>query len=463
MNKKLKKISGYSETKFVNCYEVYCENINQIKNTLKHAKKNNLSICCKGKGYSYGDIITNENNIVLNLSKMNQILEYNKEECFIAVEPGVSISQILNKTLLDDFTITACPGSFEVTIGGAVSNNVHGKDSHSEGNFISNVISIEVIMANGIEKTCSKFENEELFNYLLGGMGLFCVVTKIYLKLRRIKSPFVESINYKANNFEEIINIFEENKSKFDFMVAWIDTFAKGKSLGRGFVNCGKWVKSSKNINSIELKKSLTISNKVVNLLPKKFTWTLVKPFFNRFFLRIFNILFFVYNNNFKSNKFNKILFTNYNFIHNNIPDFKSLFYPNGFLEIQPLIPKEKALDCFSLILQLCQKYKLESMLAGLKLHKKDGSLLSYSQDGYSLGIVLSLNKKNRLKINKFSTELFDIINSFGGLIYLAKDEILTRKYFKAMYPDYEKFNIIKKKYDPDNIFNSDLYKRLIY
>ena len=91
-----------------------------------------------------------------------------------------------------------------------------------------------------------------------------------------------------------------------------------------------------------------------------------VKPFFNRFFLKLFNIFFYNYNSIFKSQKIHKILYTKYNFIHNYIPDFKNLFRPYGFIEIQPLIPVEKSNQCMRLILRLCQKYQFESMLADI-------------------------------------------------------------------------------------------------
>ena len=459
---KLKPISGYAETKFVNCHEIFASDLKNIRDTLIFAKKNSLSICCKGGGYSYGDSITNEKNIILNTSKMNKILNYDKDNGLITVEPGVSIAQILEIILTDNWTISANPGSFDVTIGGAISNNIHGKDSYSEGNFISNVKLINVLLSSGDEIICSREENIELFNYIHGGMGLFGIITKIILKLKKIPSPYVEKTNFKAKDINELIKIFEYNKNKYDFMVAWVDAFAKGKSLGRGFIECGKWTNKSSRETNIEIKESLTKSTKIFNLLPKELTWMFVKPFFNRFFLKLFNIFFYNYNSIFKSQKIHKILYTKYNFIHNYIPDFKNLFRPYGFIELQPLIPVEKSNKCMRLILRLCQKYQFESMLAGFKLHRKDGTSLSYSLDGYSIGIVLSLKKSKNSKISQFTSELFEIINKFNGIIYLAKDEVLSKKYFNTMYPNHKEFNIIKKKYDPNNLFNSDLYKRLI-
>lgn len=462
MNNHLKKISGYSETRFVNCYEILIKDLKNIKDTLIFAKKKGLSICCKGGGNSYGDLITNENNIILDLSKMNKILDYDKNNGLITVEPGVNIAQILEKILNDNWTISANPGSFDVTVGGAISNNIHGKDSYSEGNFISNVENFELVLSSGKEIFCSRDENSELFNYVNGGIGLFGIVTKVNLKLKKIPSPFVKTINLNARNIEELIEIFESNKNNFDFMVAWVDSFAKGRSLGRGFVECGKWINHSSKENNKEIKKSLIKSNKIFSIFPKKITWGFVRFFFNRFFLKKFNSFFYYYKFLFKTKKYKKILFTKYNFIHNLIPDFKNLFYPNGFIELQPLIPLNNSYKCMRLILEICQKYKLESMLAGFKLHKKDGASLSYSLDGYSMGIVFSLNKKNKKKLYQFTNELFELINNYKGITYLAKDEILSKKYFKIMYPNYREFNNIKKKYDPENIFNSDLYKRLI-
>ena len=107
----------------------------QLSEILDYAKKNNLTICPRGNGYSYADTILNNGHIILDTAKLNRILHWDEFKGSITVEPGVRFADIFNIALASNWTLNACPGGMNVTIGGAVSNNVHGKDSWRVGNF----------------------------------------------------------------------------------------------------------------------------------------------------------------------------------------------------------------------------------------------------------------------------------------------------------------------------------------
>ncbi len=467
--KNLKKISGYAETKFVDCYEIYPNSIEECKNIIEVAKNNQLSICNKGNGLSYSDLITNEDNIVLNLNKLNKILNWNKSSGIIEVESGVSFGQIFNVCMLDNWTLSSCPGSMDITVGGAISNNVHGKDSYKMGNFGNHVLSLEILLSSGDIVKIDKKNNKELFFSIIGGLGLIGVITKVELQLKKIFSPFVKSYNKISKNIHQTIEIFEKYKDDNDFSVAWTDCFVGDTNLGRGFVSLAKWSDSKNDISQKklihELRKSNTKSKFIFNVLPANSTWAILKYFANRNSFRLFNNLFYNYLS-FK-NKINYIspkyeLFNKFNFIHNKLPDIKNIHKPYGFLEFQPLLPRKNIEFYIKQIIKLCIQFKCESILCGIKLHSSDDFYLSYQLDGYSIGIDIQLKGKKKKDIGLFAKELNDLVSDANGKMYLAKDEYLDKKNFIKMYPQLNNFLKIKKNYDPTDLFTSDLYKRLI-
>ena len=154
-------------------------------------------------------------------------------------------------------------------------------------------------------------------------------------------------------------------------------------------------------------------------------------------------------------------LFTNYNFMHNQIPDLKHVYRPEGFLELQAILPLKNIKNNIKEIILLCQKLSSESLLCGIKVHSSDNYFLSFEVDGYSIGITLQLKGRKKEDIVSLSKEIFAFTSECEGKIYLAKDEYLDKNYFKKMYPHYTDFLKIKNKFDSEGIFTSDLYKRL--
>ncbi len=200
---------------------------------------------------------------------------------------------------------------------------------------------------------------------------------------------------------------------------------------------------------------------RIFGILPSRPTWYLLRPFFNPASIQIANS-FNYFLSNIKRSKKHTMLFTEYNFMHNMIPDLRYAYRPHGFLEFQPLIPRKNGVDAVAEIFRLCQKYKSQSLLCGVKAHKEDDHILSYSGDSYSIGIDIQLRGRSSEQINKFARALFEYTLECGGKIFLAKDEILPRDIFERMFPRYKEFLEVKKSVDPLDLFKSDMYRRLL-
>jgi FAD/FMN-containing dehydrogenase len=165
----------------------------------------------------------------------------------------------------------------------------------------------------------------------------------------------------------------------------------------------------------------------------------------------------------FSNNKEMVDSFPGFNFLIDRIPEWPQIF-KKGFYEIEPLIPRKNAPMAINEMLKLFHKYNMPPYLAGIKLHKKDDFLLSYSLDGFSIGFDFPVLPNRLQKQKQMFYDLHKIVVDNNGLIYLAKDNLVTTKHFKMMYSSkIEKFFTIKKRYDPNELFQSNLFRRLFF
>ncbi len=464
-NASWQSVQGYAETQSAKSLVVYPCTVEDCQKLLEQCEQQGLQICCRGGGYSYGDMILNSDQVILDTSQMNQILNWNPEQGTVVVQPGVTFATVFQNSLLHNWTLSSCPGGMDVTIGGAISNNVHGKDSWKNGNFGDQVQQFKLLLANGEILEVSRTEQEDLFRAVIGGMGLLGIVVEVNLLLQKIPSPYVAVTSTLVRNIEESIEVLEKSKEDADFSVTWVDAFAKGACLGRGYVSAGKWVEISKKTDTLALKKSLTKSTLVFGLLPAKPAWFIGRPFFRPWGIRNANRLHYQmakYQLSGQKKKFAPLLFTDYNFMHNKIPDLKHVYRPHGFLEFQPLLLREKGTNALRELFQLCQRHNSESLLCGMKAHKADDYLISYEGDGYSIGVDIQVGGRTKEQITRFAKDIYVFTKDHKGKIFLAKDEMLDRDSFQEMYPKYIQFQKLKKKYDPENRFSSGMYQRLM-
>ena len=324
---------------------------------------------------------------------------------------------------------------------------------------------LKLLTASGeiinINRDCDK----NLFEAVVGGIGLLGIIVEATLQLKKIPSPFVEVTSVVTRNLEESLMHIELFNKEWDFSVAWADAFLKGRDLGRGFVTAARWVEEKIPLTTKKLAASLKIPTRIFGVFPAKPTWALSRPFFNPLGIRMANLANYTFAN--LKEKYgifqnSRLLFTDYNFMHNKIPDLKHVYRPYGFLEFQPLIPKRCGSEAVREVFEIARRFGCQSLLCGIKAHQEDQGMLSYSGDSYSVGIDIQVRGRDMKQIRKFSDTLFQFTHDCGGKAFLAKDELLSRDLFQKMYPRYTEFLEIKQRIDPNELFSSDMYRRLI-
>lgn len=398
--------------------------------------KNNLLIS-RGNGRSYGD--SANANIVLSTNFLKRIINFDKKNGLLTLEAGITINEILNLIVPNGWFLPVTPGTSYATIGGIIASDAHGKNHSNRGTISEYVNSISLILGTGDIVTISKSELPELFQATCGGMGLTGMIVSATIKLIPIASTLIDNVTIKANSLEEILKTFEEN-TNCEYSLAWVDSFAAKKNIGRGLVFLGNHNKE----NLLQYKFSDPIN--IPSAIPKFFL--------NNLGIKFFNAIYF----NIKKDKKNKTNIPDFFYTLDKLKNWNKFYGKNGFIQYQFVIPKLNGCANLKKILTQINNSGTNSFLSVLKkFGKKNDNLLSFPIEGYSfaLDFKLSTNAINLLR------NLDNTIIDMGGKIYLAKDALMSEETFKKMYPNWKSFEAIRLKYGAIGKFSSKQSLRL--
>lgn len=414
----------------------------QLSEPLLHSNE----IIARGNGRCYGDASLSKN--TLSTLKFDKVLSFDTANGIFECQSGLTLDKILEVIVPKGWFLPVTPGTKFITVGGAIASDVHGKNHHVDGSFSNHVLEMDVVLANGETVTCSPNLNSDLFWATCGGMGLTGIITRAKFDLKKIESSYIKQKQIKAQNLEEVIELFEENKH-YTYSVAWIDCLKKGKEFGRSILILGEHAKLEE---LDEQKKKHPLQ------LPKKkqitFPFTLPSFVLNQFTVKAFNFLY--YGKNFKREI-------------NNIVSYEPFFYPldailhwnrgygkKGFVQYQFVLPLESKQGLIEILKKISDK-GLGSFLAVLKVFGKQDDLISFPKEGYTLALDFPV----REGLFEFLDELDKVVLDYGGRLYLSKDARMKSEIFWQGYSNAQKFSEIVKKYNPDFKINSIQAHRL--
>jgi len=438
--------------------------VGQLQAILTLARENGRSIGLRGGGNSYGDAAMNAENILLDLRRMNRILDWNPENGRVVVEPGLTISQLWQYILEDGWWPPVVTGTMLTTIGGCAGMNVHGKNAWQAGPIGDHILEFDMMLANGDIITCSRDENSDIFYAAIGGMGILGIFTSLTMQMKQIYSGLLDVETETRPNLAGMFSYFEENLENSSYIVGWMDAFAKGNALGRGDVHKAAYLPPGADPNPSQ---TLRLENQhlpptMFGVVPKSMIWLGMRPFMNNPGTWLINSAKFYAGRLFGPSK-NRQAHAAFHFLLDYVPDWKKAYGAGGLIQYQPFIPKETAHDAFRDILQLCQKRRLPNYLTVFKRHRPDDFLLTHALDGYSMAMDFRITNRNRSRIVDLARELDEIVLQAGGRFYFAKDSTLRRETAVAYLgqPTIDQFNALKQRCDPDNILQTNLWRRV--
>lgn len=394
----------------------------------------------RGSGRSYGDSANADN--VLQSSYINQIIKFDKINGVIICQSGVTFRDLISIIVPEGWFFPVTPGTSNLTVGGAVAADVHGKNHHNKGSFSNYVLSIDMILGSGDFVSVSRDNLPDLFYATCGGMGLTGFIFSATLQLKRITSSKIIQSTKIFKSLEEVCDSFEKFSSA-NYSVAWLDTLARGKDFGRSVLFIGNHSDDEDlNINKF---KSLN--------LPIKFGSFMI----NKYTMSVFNKIYYKKNS---INKENKHLIDINNFFYplDTIKNWNLIYGNSGFIQYQFVIPKNNSVLNLKKILKKINEHNQFSTLAVLKLlGKSNDNYLSFPMEGLTLALDFKLSN-SIIKLIKFLDEM---IVDMNGKIYLAKDALMSENTFKKTYSKWKKFQAVRIKYHANDRFVSSQSKRL--
>jgi decaprenylphospho-beta-D-ribofuranose 2-oxidase len=414
-------------------------------------RPNAAYLIARGQGRSYGDAALNENGRVLLTERVNRLLELDVVQGILRAEAGVTLAEILDVIVPQGWFLPVTPGTKFVSLGGCVAADVHGKNHHHDGSFGDQVLALEMILADGSRRTCSPSENAELFWATVGGMGLTVIIGEVAIKLIPIHSAYMRVRHHAADNLEQLFGLMRDAAIDDYYTVAWIDSMATGKNLGRGVAMCGHH--ATKDELPADCALPLATKRERGRAIPFDF------PAFalNRLSIAAFNALYYRHEGDRREPFLSRL--DPYFYPLDAIADWNRMYGKRGFVQYQCVIPDVAAYEGIRQLLQQLSDSRRPSFLAVLKrLGAQGRGLLSFPMAGYTLALDLPIRDEGLFTL---LNKLDQIVLQHGGRVYLAKDARLSAESFLAMYPRYAEWLKIKNEIDPENRFSSSLSRRL--
>ncbi len=379
---------------------------------IKDFVKTHNEIIARGNGRCYGDSSLSQS--IFSTKRLNKFISFDRLNGIIECESGVLLSEVLEVVVPQGYFLYVTPGTKFVSVGGAIASDVHGKNHHAEGCFSEYVLEFSLLNENGEVLKCSREENQGKFWATIGGMGLTGIILSAKFKLKNIETAYIRQESIKAENLDEIFKLFEESES-WTYNVAWIDCLQKGKNIGRSIMMRGEHALKAELPQNLQ-KNPLRLKEKIKLSVPFYFPNFIL----NNFTVKIFNWLFF--NKQTKKEIRNFVNYETFFYPLDVINDWNKIYGKNGFIQYQMVIPKEKGKEGMTKILDTIAKSGNGSFLVVLKLFGKNNpeAYNSFPMEGYTLALDFKVNSKLKNIIGK----LDEIVEDFGGRIYLTKDSM---------------------------------------
>lgn len=374
-----------------------------------------------GMGRSYGDVCLNPNGTLWLTTGLDNFIHFDDNSGLLICEPGVLLRDIQRLAIPRGWILPVTPGTQMVTVGGAIANDVHGKNHHMLGSFGDHVREITLMRTDGEVIHCGQDKLSDWFAATIGGLGLTGVITRVDIQLRRITGPWMDTETLAFTNLDEFFQLADKSEADWEHTVSWIDCTSGGSN--RGLFMRG---------NAVDLGHR-TVKKRRELIVPFVPPVSVV----NRLTLRTFNALHY----NLAKWQASRA-FTHYErFLYplDNILEWNRMYGPRGFFQYQSLVPRDVGQDAIQSMLKEIVRSGDGSFLAVLKTfgNRYPLGMLSFPQPGVTLALDFPNHGK---RTHKLFERLDAIVHEARGRIYLAKDARMQRQAFEASYPRLDEF-----------------------
>ena len=408
-------------------------------------------VIARGLGRSYGDNAQNGGGLVVDMTALNAIHSMDRDSHLVDVDGGVNLDQLMRAALPLGLWVPVLPGTRQVTVGGAIACDIHGKNHHSAGSFGNHVRSMDLLTADGrVRHLTPDGEDAALFWATVGGNGLTGIILRATIAMTPTETAYFIADGDVTPTLDDTIAFHSDgSENDYTYSSAWFDAISAPPKLGRAAISRGSLAtldqlptKLQKNPLKFDAPQLLTFPDVFPNGLANKYTFGPIGELWYR-----------------KSGTYRGKVQNLTQFYHplDMFGEWNRGYGSAGFLQYQFVVPTE-AVEEFKAIIADIQRSGHYSFLNVFKLFGAGNEApLSFPIPGWNICVDFPI----KTGLHEFVTELDRRVLEFGGRLYTAKDSRTTAETFHAMYPRIDEWIKVRREVDPAGVFASDMARRL--
>jgi decaprenylphospho-beta-D-ribofuranose 2-oxidase len=450
----LSTLTGWARTAPSAARLIPVDDPDAVRDALRLAREDacGRGVIARGLGRSYGDPAQNGGGLVLDMTALRQIHRIDADSGLAVVDAGVSLDQLLRTAVRFGLWLPVMPGTRQVTVGGAIGSDVHGKNHHTAGSFGNHVRSLDLLTADGEVRTLTpEGPDPEAFWATIGGMGLTGVVLRATIALRRVPSAYFVVDSDRTADLEETLALYSDGRDDaYDYSMAWFDSMSTDHRLGRAAFSRGSIAavdelppKLRRDPLKFEAPQLITLPDLFPNGLANKITFGMISR------------VWYYKTPRRARNKIQNLTA----FYHplDMIGEWNRAYGTRGFLQYQCLLPFDRDDQLRAIIRRIAASGQVSFLNVLKRMGDANPAPLSFPRPGWT--ITLDFPVKPGLE--ELCRELDAMVLEAGGRLYLAKDSRMTPETFAIMYPRLEEWRKVRDRLDPDRLFISDQARRL--
>ncbi|MEO6794863.1 MAG: FAD-binding oxidoreductase [Mycobacterium sp.] len=421
------------------------------KAVARAADAGSRGVIARGLGRSYGDNAQNGGGLVIDMTALNRIHSMDAATALVDVDAGVNLDQLMRAALPLGLWVPVLPGTRQVTVGGAIACDIHGKNHHSAGSFGNHVVSMELLTADGSVRHLEPGgADAELFWATVGGNGLTGIVLRATIAMTPTETAYLIADGDVTASLDETVAFHSDgSEADYTYSSAWFDAISAPPKLGRAAVSRGSLAtldqlpdKLARDPLKFDAPQFFTAPDIFPNGLGNKLIFGAMTELWYR-----------------RSGSYRGKVQNLTQFYHplDMVGEWNRAYGSAGFGQYQFVVPTE-AVEEFKAIMYDIQASGHSSFLNVFKLFGPGNQApLSFPIPGWNVCVDFQIKPG----LGKFLTELDHRVLKFGGRLYTAKDSRTTAQTFHAMYPRIDEWIAVRRNVDPDGVFASDMARRL--